>query len=267
MKGDKNPFYGKHHSEETLEKLRKPKSEEHKQKLSQAMKGKTMSLEHRKIMSTVNAGRKLSEETKAKIAAARTGKKHTEETKKKISDSYTNEKLINAGNRMKGNSNPMHRTNIKNPELHRESLILSLNDIWYGGVKYPQDKRSVYCEKWTPDLRERIRAFWNYQSPISGKTSIENKGMALDCHHVYYQKKACCHWDEDARGYYAIVDGEKYYIKGDPNKFVPLTRDEHSRTKTNKLQWIKFFEDIIEENGGKCYFSEEEFSKLFKTDS
>ena len=38
--GENSPFYGKHHTEETKQKLRKPKSEEHKKKLSQALKGK-----------------------------------------------------------------------------------------------------------------------------------------------------------------------------------------------------------------------------------
>lgn len=33
FKGEKHPMYGKQHSEETKQKLRKPKSEEHKQKL------------------------------------------------------------------------------------------------------------------------------------------------------------------------------------------------------------------------------------------
>ena len=37
--GENNPFYGKHHSEETLRKLRGPKTEEHKRKLSKALKG------------------------------------------------------------------------------------------------------------------------------------------------------------------------------------------------------------------------------------
>jgi hypothetical protein len=36
--GEKNPFYGKHHTEETLEKIRGPKSEEHRQKMKEAWK-------------------------------------------------------------------------------------------------------------------------------------------------------------------------------------------------------------------------------------
>jgi hypothetical protein len=88
---------------------------------------------------------------------------------------------------------------------------------------------------------------------LSGKTSDDNGGRQLSCHHVYYQKKACCEWDEDVKGYYAMIDDEKYYIKGDPNKFVTLTAGENSMVEKNKLQWVKFFEDLIENQGGKCY--------------
>ena len=38
--GKDNPMYGKHHSEETKQKMKKPKSEEHKQKLSEVQKDK-----------------------------------------------------------------------------------------------------------------------------------------------------------------------------------------------------------------------------------
>ena len=49
--GSNNTFFGKTHSEETLEKLRKPKSEEHKKKLSEAKKGSKRSAESRKNQS------------------------------------------------------------------------------------------------------------------------------------------------------------------------------------------------------------------------
>ena len=69
--GENNPMYGKHHTEESKDKMRLPFSEEHKQKLKEAW------VERRK--------RPISEETRAKMREASTGRKHTEETKKKIS--------------------------------------------------------------------------------------------------------------------------------------------------------------------------------------
>jgi len=85
-KGEKNPFYGKKHSEATLQKLRnkpcptkgKKLTEEHKKRIGAANKGKK------------HLGKKLTEEHKKRIGAANKGKKHlgkklTEEHKKKIS--------------------------------------------------------------------------------------------------------------------------------------------------------------------------------------
>jgi len=100
---------------------------------------------------------------------------------------------------------------------------------------------------------------------------FKNKTLrSISCHHVYYQEKACCIWDEDEHGYYANIDiGTKkvpniirYYIDGDPNKFVTLTAQEHGKTRTNKIHWIKTFEKVIADQGGKCYFTSSEIEQL-----
>lgn len=96
--------------------------------------------------------------------------------------------------------------------------------------------------------------------PLGGKT------RRLSVHHVYYQKKACCGWDGDLQGYYAMInlgtEGKpnmvRHNIDGDPNKFVVLTHSEHSATNFDKLKWIKVFEDLIQNQGGKCYFTKGE---------
>jgi len=136
-----------------------------------------------------------------------------------------------------GDNNPMRR-NADVRDKSRERSIIGSNDIWYGGVKYPYDKPGAYCEKWTPEFRERIRSFWGYKSPLSKEVVSTRGGHKLDCHHVYYQKKACCYWDEDNQGYFIIIDKKKHYIRGDPNKFVPLTRKEHTATLKNKISWM-----------------------------
>lgn len=100
-KGEKNPFYGKHHSEETIEKLKnriisdetrkkisesrkgktpwmkgKHHTEEAKDKLSEARKGKHNSpnTEFKEGMTPWNAGKHLSEETKKKISESKKGR-------------------------------------------------------------------------------------------------------------------------------------------------------------------------------------------------
>lgn len=49
--GKRNPFYGKHHTEETKQEMRKPKSEEVKKNMSFAHIGKTLSFEHKVAIS------------------------------------------------------------------------------------------------------------------------------------------------------------------------------------------------------------------------
>jgi len=215
MCGEKNPFFGKQQPEYVLEILRKPKSESHKNKLSESSKKDFEKVERMKNIAKNNKGKKLTEE-------------------------------------------------------HRMNLILSHNDIWYGSEtlkKYNNgESREGYCLTWNEELRERIRGNWNYKSVLSGLTKEDNlikgKPVALTCHHVYYQKKACCEWDEDTSGYYAMINlGTRrnpnfirHDIKGDPNKFVTLTHAEHTRVQRNdKLKWILLFEELIEQHGGISY--------------
>lgn len=59
--GDKNPFYGKKHTEETLEKMRKPRTEEHKRNISRAAKNRPPPSEEtkRKISETLKKRKKI----------------------------------------------------------------------------------------------------------------------------------------------------------------------------------------------------------------
>lgn len=87
--GEKNPFYGKHHSEDSLKKMHRshrstPKSEETKRKMSEAQRGEKGNMYHK-----VHSG-----ETKRKMSEAQCGEKnpfygkhHSEETCIKISRS------------------------------------------------------------------------------------------------------------------------------------------------------------------------------------
>ena len=63
--GENNPFYGKHHSDESKKKI----AEAHK-----GMKMPTRSEEHRRHLSESNKGKHRSDETKRKISDAKKGK-------------------------------------------------------------------------------------------------------------------------------------------------------------------------------------------------
>lgn len=168
----------------------------------------------------------------------------------------------------------------QNPNV-REHILVGRNGqgFWYGHpILCPENREKEYCELWCAELWRRIDAAWNYKSAFSGKTRWDTpKGHQLDRHHVYWQEKSCCVWDEDAQGYYAMIDLNhnknrpnwyKHYIKGDPNKFVLLTAEEHGIIQGSKksgkdmLYWVKYFEDLIEkrESEGKpCYLSKEDY--------
>ena len=77
--GEKNPMYGKHHSEEAKNKMveshkGKHHSEESKKKNAEAHKGKKMSEEAKKKMAESHKGKHLSEEHKKKLAESHKGK-------------------------------------------------------------------------------------------------------------------------------------------------------------------------------------------------
>lgn len=65
---------------------RKPRSQEHRDALSAALKGRVLSSEHRAAVSAGLRGRLVSAETKQKLSQANTGKRHSDETRLKISE-------------------------------------------------------------------------------------------------------------------------------------------------------------------------------------
>ena len=121
MKGEKNPNYGKHHTEETRKKLSQANKGE-----NNPMYGKTHTENTRKKMSQANKGEKHpmygkhhTDATRKKMSQAskgennpmygkrgkdsqRYGKHHTDETRQKLSESKKGEKHPNYGKRGKG---------------------------------------------------------------------------------------------------------------------------------------------------------------------
>lgn len=71
-------------SEDTKQKMRKPKSEEHKRKISEANIGKILSEEHRRNIGQSHVGKTRSDEAKQKMSEVALGKTHTDETKQKM---------------------------------------------------------------------------------------------------------------------------------------------------------------------------------------
>jgi hypothetical protein len=143
-----------------------------------------------------------------------------------------------------GEWNSTHRLGINNPN-------------YSGG-------HSEYCEKWTRGFKQRIIAFF-------GDTCIECGIIPLKtlrCHHVYYDKKACCAINEDGKYFSNLnIKGREhnFEIIGDPNKFVPLCEQCHNKThgKYKREWWARHFEEIVNtQYNGKSYYTKEEYELL-----
>jgi hypothetical protein len=240
-KGNKN-WLGKHHTKESIEKIRKARkkqcginaptygkhfTDDHKRKISESHKGKKQTTLAIKKMVEKRKGWIPSEGWREKQRISHTGQKRTKETCKRISEREIT-------------------------ELHRKRISIA-------NTQSLTEKQ--YCWK-NRNVAERVRVFFSYVCVLCG--SPENKGKHIH-HHVYYDKKACCFIDNE--GIYFSNLGIKsnphpFKIKGDPNKFVLLCRSCHSRTGgklPNREKWASFFEEMINNYyQGKSYFTKEE---------
>ena len=101
--GKENPFYGKHHSEETKSKLSEIRKMFYSNPESNPFYGKHHSKETKEKISKANSGNKWTEEMKKRCSENRIGennnfygKHHSEETKKKLSESHKGKIPYNA---------------------------------------------------------------------------------------------------------------------------------------------------------------------------
>jgi hypothetical protein len=112
---------------------------------------------------------------------------------------------------------------------------------WKGGISF-----EPYCPKFNNDLKKRIREFFNNQCLLCGKSKEEN-GKNLSCHHVEYNKLACC--------------------DGKPVQFAALCHSCHAKTNPNRERWESIFHSIINHiYNGKSYYTKDEFCNLHNGD-
>ena len=107
---------------------------------------------------------------------------------------------------------------------------------WKGGISF-----EPYCILFNKEFKERVRAFWGNKCPVCGKTE-EDIGKAHSVHHVGYDKEVCCN------------DNERL--------FVPLCPSCHSKTNHNREEWEEYFTHMISIQGGRCYYTKEEYDEL-----
>jgi len=201
---------GRKASEETIQKLKeshKTISEETRKKMAIASKLRwDTDINYReKILASINSRRGVprTEETRRKISATKMGHIVLDESRKKIS--------ANRIGKYGGRNNPR----------------------WLGGVSY-----FPYCEKFTREFKERVRAFFDYKCINCGEPQLVEKHHV---HHVNFNKQACC-------------DGSKPL-------FVILCRSCHVTTNHNRDFWNDHYTNILNNYyGGKCFFTKEEMA-------
>lgn len=184
------------------------RSESFRKKASQSHTGFKQSPETIEKRAQKLRGREIT--WKDKLSKVNMGKKLSEETKAKISKSNTG--------RCAGDKHPN----------------------WQGGLSY-----EPYCPRFNKELKERIRAFFDYKCAICGKAQEDNNNYALACHHVEYNKQACC--------------------DGLPVCFAALCSSCHAKTTNSgdRYRWTDIIHRIIEEiYNGRSYFTKEEWSEI-----
>lgn len=237
-------------------------SDEHKEKISKALKGRKFSDEHKKNLSIAARKRIYTEEDRKRNSESHKGLKHSEETRKKMSETR---KKIGISQKTR-EANRLARLGKPVPEEVKKKISCSLSGKKQSeetkrkksksligklkGEKHPNwnngSSFKPYCIKWNEYLRERVRDFFGRKCILCGKSEMEET-QKLCVHHVFFNKMACC--DDSER------------------MFAPLCQSCHGKTnKTkNREKWMKIISDIIiNEYGGKSYFTHDEYCEFLK---
>lgn len=211
------PVWNKGLTKETDERVRK---------YSESQIGKIKPIEVRIKIS--NSIRNLPPEIWDKILFHVKGKHRSNETKRKISETYKN-------------MSPERKAEIRTRHNYGKGKNAH---GWKGGISY-----EPYCPRFNKELKERIRAFFDYRCILCGKTENENNEK-LSCHHVEYNKQACC--------------------DGKPVCFATLCRSCHSKTNggdNNRNKWMNMIRIIITEiYSGRSYYTEAEWKIIQELD-
>jgi len=160
----------------------KPKSEEHKKKISDSKKGKPS---HRK-------GKKQTEEAKQKISKKNLGRLSGDnnpakrlEVRQKISEFHKDKPKSEEHKKKLSEVNKGKYPSYETRKKLSEASSRENNPNWKGGIT-----EIKYCERWTEELREEIRIRDDRICQKCNKTELEN-GRKLSVHHIHYKKEDC----------------------------------------------------------------------------
>lgn len=234
-------------------------------KRSLALKGRKFSDEHRANISKAMRGRPSqkkgipkSEQQKEKQRQKMLGRKHTTEHNNKIRLSVSNVERTPQWKQAISEALSGQKHSYEHTMKNVES---KLGGFWYGNVIYGYPK---YCELFK-DVKPRVRA-------LQGDACCECKELPKTnqhpVHHVFYEKRACCDYNEDGI-YYSNLNAKDhqrkdYCIGENPNYFVILCKKCHGKTNgsfENRVKWANHFKNFVDTKyNGKSYLSKEEYA-------
>ncbi|MCK9591406.1 MAG: NUMOD3 domain-containing DNA-binding protein [Methanoregula sp.] len=231
---------GRHPSPETLQKLSdshkgQVRSEEARKRDSESKKGKTP--KNLPELHALQKGRPKSEQARKNMSAGQKRRFAYVVKKFPLTPEERHEHLSQA---RKNHPSKFWQNKHMREDMKIKMCEIKIGGFWYGAVRYYDGKQ--YCEKFSDNLRERVRAYFGWICPICGTPQT---GKRLSVHHVNYNKKSCC--DPDA-----------------PRLFIPLcSGDCHLNTNRNREKWEKYFTEILMGYyQGKCYFTPDEMEAL-----
>lgn len=187
-----------------------------------------------------------------KIKAYRDAKKEEYRQKRRIYDA-THPDIIKRNNDKKRHEITCKQCGNSAIVYFGEFCSVGCRGKWFSGPRSPGWRGGIsfepYCEKFNNNLKERVRAFFEYRCILCGKHTKDNthgkrainSGWKLSVHHVEYNKKACC--------------------DGAPVHFAALCHNCHAKTSSGDRQrWEDMLHRVIEEvYGGRSYFTKDEY--------
>jgi hypothetical protein len=191
VSGEKNPMFGRKHSEETKEKIRKsrigkysgknsplygkPKSKDHCKKISEAKIKNYVKEKH------PNFGKHHPPKTLEKMRNVKLGKKASEETIKKLSGENAS--------------------------------------AWKGGTSF-----MPYCPKFNKKRKKAVREFFNNLCICTGEPSYDKE---LSVHHIDHDKEQGCN--------------------GKPFNLIPLNSEHHAKEGWNQEEYKAYINKTLRE--------------------
>lgn len=225
---------------EFLEERDYIKDPEHRKKISESQKGKTLSDETKRKLSEAHKGKTCSDETRRKIAAARKGKTMSAEHRKKIADALkgkprgpmrdeTKRKIAAA---KKGKPLLKRRNNWARISEEIEELY---DNVWEGDEKYLSEQ-CIYAIQDHFKLKSKSTA-WNYYKHWREEYDhniILSSDIARYEHHAMNKENG---WSERAKHRFAVAYG--------CNKFGELPEELKDRYRVDPQNSFKTTEEIL----------------------